>query len=129
MDTWYLENLACPGDYLTLDYRDGGLHCGNGHVYRVVDGVPVMLLDDVDQTLHVAGESIRKAVSDISDVNNKGDGVYLETLGISEAEKQDVIRLASDPKRKIDPVVSCLVDARMASRISVSSEIWRHPDT
>jgi len=108
MDTWYLENLACPRDYLTLDYRDGGLHCGNGHVYRVVDGVPVMLLDDVHQTLSVADESIKKAVSD---VNGESDGVYLETLGISEAEKHDVIRLASDPTRKIDPVVSYLVGA------------------
>src|SRR5262245_45659202 len=108
MDTWYLENLACPRDYLTLDYRDGGLHCGNGHVYRVVDGVPVMLLDDVHQTLRVADESIKKAVSDI---NDESDGVYLETLGISEAEKHDVIRLASDPMCKIDPVVSYLVGA------------------
>jgi 2-polyprenyl-3-methyl-5-hydroxy-6-metoxy-1,4-benzoquinol methylase/uncharacterized protein YbaR (Trm112 family) len=108
IDTWYSENLVCPRDHLSLSCRDEGLSCGNGHIYRVVDGVPIMLLDDVDQTLHVAGESIKKAVSN---VNGDADSIYVETLGISEVERQGVIRLASGQKRKIDPVVSHLVCA------------------
>ncbi|MGH9768115.1 MAG: class I SAM-dependent methyltransferase [Blastocatellia bacterium] len=67
-----------------------------------------MLLDDVSQTLHVADESIKRAIFNIDDEDDK---IYLETLGINEAEKQAVIQLASKPKHKIDPVVSYLVAA------------------
>src|SRR5262245_45805779 len=103
VDQWYLDNLACPRDQLALYCRGEELRCANWHAYRAVDGVPVMLLDNVSQTQHVADKSIKRA---ILKTHEESDEIYLETLGITEAEKQDLVRLASKPENKIDPIVS-----------------------
>ena len=108
IDPWYLENLACPRDHLSLSCRNGKLFCSNGHIYRAVDGIPVMLLDNVSQTQHVADKSLKRAVLYN---HEESDKIYVETLGIPESEKQGVVRLASRPDHKIDPIVSCLVVA------------------
>ncbi len=50
MDNWLLEHLVCPRDHQKLQRRGSFLVCPNGHVYPVVDGIPIMLLDDVDPT-------------------------------------------------------------------------------
>src|SRR5262245_60914200 len=61
---WYCSTLVCPRDHGAL-MRTGStqLRCANGHTYPVVDGIPVMLLDDVPQTAWWVGESIREAHS------------------------------------------------------------------
>jgi ubiquinone/menaquinone biosynthesis C-methylase UbiE len=67
-----------------------------------------MLLDNVSQTQYVAEQSIRRAFLHDHEEN---DTIYLETLGLPEAEKQGLVRSASRPEHKIDPVVSYLVSA------------------
>jgi uncharacterized protein YbaR (Trm112 family) len=47
---WCLDNLVCPRDKARLDLEKDGLACVHGHYYPVVDGIPIMLLDDVEQT-------------------------------------------------------------------------------
>jgi SAM-dependent methyltransferase/uncharacterized protein YbaR (Trm112 family) len=42
--------LRCPRDQNSLTFESDSLVCENGHAYPVVDGVPVMLLDDVEPT-------------------------------------------------------------------------------
>ena len=69
-----------------------------------------MLREDVHQTIRQASASIREAHRWQSDTPD-GEALFLESLGISEEEKQGVVRLASDPANKIDPVVSFLVGA------------------
>jgi len=46
--------LVCPRDKLDLRHEEGHLVCGQGHRYAVVEGVPVMLVSDVEQT-HIEG--------------------------------------------------------------------------
>jgi SAM-dependent methyltransferase len=69
-----------------------------------VNGVPVFLLPDQQQTIGLATESLKAAESEI------GSPLYVNTLGLSEHEKRGVERdwiLGS----KVDPVVSYLVGA------------------
>jgi uncharacterized protein YbaR (Trm112 family) len=61
IEPWYLANLVWPRDPGDLHVTEGGLTCAAGHHYRVVDGVPVMLLEDVRQTLEVATTSLDAA--------------------------------------------------------------------
>lgn len=51
--------LVCPRDHTALARRSRSrdvLACENGHVYPIYDGIPVLLIDDSDQT---HGEALR----------------------------------------------------------------------
>ncbi len=61
IDTWYLENLVCPRDHGGLAFEGAVLRCTAGHRYPVIDGLPVMLLDDVAQTMPLALASMSRA--------------------------------------------------------------------
>jgi SAM-dependent methyltransferase len=69
-----------------------------------------MLLDDVPQTIPLAEMSLRRALSP-EDADSRAPELYLESLGISEDEKQGVADLARQGAGAVDPVVSFLVGA------------------
>ena len=50
MDQWLRENLLCPRDHDALELRGAKLVCPSNHTYPVIEGIPIMLLDDVVQT-------------------------------------------------------------------------------
>jgi len=50
MDQWLIEHLVCPRDKQELDMENDGLICELGHVYPVVDGIPIMLVEDAEST-------------------------------------------------------------------------------
>ena len=108
IDPWFTAHLVCPIDHQALTMRDGALHCGAQHRYPVVDGVPVMLIDAIDQTIDLAGASLRRAR--LEGVDQRAPELYLESLGISEDEKRGVLALAKQGSA-IDPVVAYLVAA------------------
>jgi SAM-dependent methyltransferase len=66
LDPFLLANLVCPRDHTDLDSAGDVLDCARQHRYRVIGDIPVMLLDDVPQTLGVADDSLR-AVSDTAE--------------------------------------------------------------
>lgn len=108
MDRWYLENLVCPRDHNRLEFASDNLTCSAGHAYPVVDGVPVMLLDDEVQTINAAETTLKRAEG-ISD--ERMPDLYLESLSIPEIEKKGIIALARSGKSKVDPVVSYMIGA------------------
>ena len=63
LDDWQLALLQCPRDHSALRSRDGQLICAQGHRYPVVDGVPVFLLAEQEQTLGIANASLRRAIA------------------------------------------------------------------
>ena len=54
IESWFIDNLACPIDHQSLRADGEGLVCAAGHRYPVVDGVPIMLRPDVRQTIELA---------------------------------------------------------------------------
>ncbi|MEJ5310878.1 MAG: methyltransferase domain-containing protein [Anaerolineae bacterium] len=50
MDQWLRDNLVCPRDHKSLEETGSSLICPDGHKYPVIDGIPVMLLDEVIPT-------------------------------------------------------------------------------
>lgn len=108
LDQWFLEHLVCPRDRQSLSLVADALRCGNGHRYPIIDGVPVMLLDDVRQTFTAAGASLARAAGGGGDA--RAPGLYLESIAISDDEKRGVLALAADHP-PIDPVVAYLVAA------------------
>lgn len=63
LDPWFLDNLVCPRDQQSLHLVQNHLVCTEGHTYPVVQGIPVMLLDDVPQTHHYAVQSLDFALN------------------------------------------------------------------
>lgn len=108
IDPWFVENLACPADHQPLRSVGEALVCDAGHHYPVVDGVPVMLRNDVSQTIDLANASLKRALR--QELDARAPHLHLESLGISEDEKRGVLELAQSDS-PIDPVVAYLVAA------------------
>lgn len=110
MDRWFVENLVCPIDKLPLEYSNNMLVSARGRKYPVVEGVPVMLADDVTQTLWVASASLTRARRSPDGEIGARD-LYLDTLGVSEAERVGIHELSRSRGNIIDPVVAYLIGA------------------
>lgn len=108
LDPWFTANLVCPLDHQPLTLTGEQLRCGADHTYPVVDGVPVMLIDRIAQTIDIAAASLRRARSE--SVDTRAPHLHLESLGISEDEKRGVLELSTQD-RVVDPVVAHLVAA------------------
>jgi SAM-dependent methyltransferase/uncharacterized protein YbaR (Trm112 family) len=105
-----LPLLACPRDRGRLRSGGLGLACPMGHEFPVVDGVPVLLLEEDTPTIGVATASLsaarRSASGEIPE-----DPWFTSTLGISEAEKLALLTQAGCGRSPIDPVARFLVAA------------------
>jgi len=73
MDPQLASALVCPRDHSSLEARGRALHCAAGHRYPVLDEIPIMLLDDREQTQWVADDALRQAAQAESD--SSGDRV------------------------------------------------------
>lgn len=109
LDNWCLENLACPRTHTPLFESVEGLVSPAGTVYPVVEGIPILLRDDVAQTIGLARASLDRASGRL--IDQRAPDLFLESLGMSEEEKVGVLDLARRPDNLIDPVVSYLVGA------------------
>jgi SAM-dependent methyltransferase len=47
---WLADRLVCPYDHLALQRTATTMHCPNGHVHRIVSGIPILFRDDVEET-------------------------------------------------------------------------------
>ncbi len=108
IDPWLRERLVCPRDRGPLIDSNDALQCAEGHTYPVEDGVPVLLISDVPQTFAAAGASLARVSSNTIDL--RAPDLYLESVEISDEEKQGVLELAAR-QQVVDPVVAYLVAA------------------
>ena len=51
LDPWFERELVCPRDHSDLRRDAAQLVCHFSHQYPIVEGIPIMLVDDVPQTL------------------------------------------------------------------------------
>lgn len=61
VDPWFEDNLACPADQAPLHWDGHHWRGACGHTYPMVDGIPVLLQADVDQTHRAAARSLEHA--------------------------------------------------------------------
>lgn len=108
VDPWFAASLRCPIDRSRLSASHDNLVCDRGHRYPIVDGTPVMLRRDVPQTITLADASLKRASGEL--IDQRAPGLHLESLGISDTEKNGVVDLARG-RTAIDPVVAYLVAA------------------
>ena len=108
MDSFLLDKIVCSMEKLPLEVKGNHLLSPGGYKYPLIDNVPIMLLDDVEQTIGVAKESLNLGKKSNS---SHDDNLYLSSLGISEEEKKGLMNLFQNNKSEIDPAVSFLIAA------------------
>jgi len=92
--------LSCPRDGSPVREQGSALVCAAGHVYPVVEGIPVFILEETQPSLSVTRASLHAART------GAGAPFYLNTVGgISETERRAI---EQELRRGtiIDPVVS-----------------------
>jgi SAM-dependent methyltransferase/uncharacterized protein YbaR (Trm112 family) len=107
LDPWYLEHLRCPVEHTRLEYRDGELVSPAGRSYPVIDGVPVMLVENVEQTQWVAEASMKRARN--GEVDERAPELYLESLGVEPHDRTAMVEQYRNNPMGIDPVVAHMV--------------------
>jgi SAM-dependent methyltransferase/uncharacterized protein YbaR (Trm112 family) len=110
MDPWYVDNLVCPLEKTPLRLENSVLVSRAGRRYPIVDGIPVMLVEEAEQTIGVATSSLARAQS-ASLADTRAAHLYLESLGLSDAEKTGIAELDQSGRSPIDPVVAFMVGA------------------
>ena len=109
LNNWLSQKLVCPRTHSLLRVNEGFLTSDSGAKYFIVDGTPVMLLADVEQTMSLAENSLDRAQGGSGDV--RAPELYLESMGLVDAEKRGIVDLYKAGNNTIDPVVSFLVGA------------------
>jgi SAM-dependent methyltransferase/uncharacterized protein YbaR (Trm112 family) len=104
IDARLLGLLACPRDHGELRVENGRLCCDHGHSYPIVDGVPVFLLAEREQTIGIASASLQAAET------ASGAPLYVATIGLTDEQRRAIERDWS-PSAKIDSVISYLIGA------------------
>ena len=110
LDPWYLENLVCPVDGLRLRLEGAFLISECGRRYPVVEGMPVMLLNDVVETIGVARVSLDLALAIASGESVAAAPLYVETLGITDNERANT-RILHAMGGEYDAVVATMIGA------------------
>lgn len=125
-DAAWFSDLVCPVDKSRLRFENDRLISGVGRVYPVVDGIPVMLVADIEQTIDAAYQSISAAVQGQSDPPLAG--YFVESLGLSDEERSALAKVIRTRSAGIDPVVSFMVAATNGNAYqSMSSVLDNYP--
>jgi len=104
------QNLVCPRDGLSLTQNDAVLICPGGHEYPLMDDIPVLLLDDCEQTIGIASESLAVA-SRVARGEIPCDPYFTSTLGINDIEREGILAEAQKAPSGIDPVARFMIGA------------------
>ena len=96
--------LACPRHQADITLTENEVACPFGCRFPVVDGVPVMLLEEKEQSIEIAAASLSAART------GNGAPLYLDTIGLAEHEKRG-IEQDYDPDGCIDSAISYLIGA------------------
>ena len=83
IDPWLLAHLACPRCKGPLTLHGDWLTCQQDHRYPVIDDIPVMVLDDVEQTHWVATHALEhyREAADSQPSDGTIDPVVQEAVG------------------------------------------------
>lgn len=108
----WLETVPrCPRDVSRLELHGNFLVCEQGHRYPVVGDVPVLVRDDVRQTLWVAQRSWELAMEACSTDGPPKDPLFLDALGVNDQQRAEIRSLFDGHAAGVDPVVQYIVAA------------------
>jgi SAM-dependent methyltransferase/uncharacterized protein YbaR (Trm112 family) len=117
LDPALVDMLVDPVEVLPLRYSDGVLRARNGAEYPVVEGVPVLLREDVTQTIGIARESFNLATC-----KPPPDPYFVETLGLAEHEKDRIRASIRGGDQEADPIIRYIIPATSGHAYNYGAE-------
>ena len=123
-----LQVLACPHDHTQLHLDSARkLTCEAGHEFPIIDGVPVLLPQNVEPTMDTAAASLIIS-QQAAAFNRSAPDLYLGSLGISDVERTAIDELSRSATSEIDPVVQYLIAATCGTAYkSVTGKLTYYP--
>src|SRR4028119_364539 len=95
MNEWVLQNIVCPRDHGSLELTHGKLVCPANHTYPVVDGIPIMLLEEAVPTQQITVDTFHTvaAIEKVQEntcsstllpygIGVEGDGIHAHVQGV-----------------------------------------------
>jgi len=80
LNKWLRTHLVCPRDHLSLSQEDDRLRCTNGHEYHIINGIPVMLIEEQRPTHTAFAETLAKiktgATLSVNDTTGQSKAVH-----------------------------------------------------
>src|SRR5262245_50482500 len=74
LDLRLVSILECPRDHSELRVENGNFCCLLGHKYPILDGIPIFLLAEKEQTIGIASASLEAAEKAM------GGHLYIDTI-------------------------------------------------
>jgi len=108
MDNFLLDSLVDPVDKTPLRVAGNILKSSSGRNYPIVEGIPIMLVEGIDQTIGAGERTLHVAHKEVID----NDPWYLDTTTMGDQNIAELkIRLSAGSQFSIDPVISYLIGA------------------
>lgn len=104
-----LEELRCPADGSLLRREGEILVSEAGRAYPVVEDVPVLLQEDVPDTLWVCSASREAAWAHVN--GERDDQHFLDTVGFTPEERRDAEEMAARVDDGIAAIINYIVGA------------------
>lgn len=83
MNEWLRTSLVCPRDKEKLEIKDEKLICPQNHVYPIVEGIPVMLVNEAETTHGYIEQTLEK----VAVLNDKSVETQTEPKRIHEVDE------------------------------------------
>ncbi len=83
MNEWLRTSLVCPRDKEKLEIKDEKLICPQNHVYPIVEGIPVMLVNEAEMTHGYIEQTLEKVAA----LKEKRSETETETKRINEVDE------------------------------------------
>src|SRR5665811_1545254 len=92
MDNFLLDSLVDPVDKTPLRVTGDILQSSSGRTYPIVQGIPIMLVEGIDQTIRAAERTLHVAHKEVND----NDPWYLDTTTMGDRNIRELrMRLSS----------------------------------
>ena len=101
--------LASPIDGRPMRRVGDTLKSDSGHEFPIVEGIPILLLPDTNDTIGAMAAS-RAVVAGMENVNSH-DPYYLDTLGLTPEERTRFRKEVGRKDSEIDPVAAFMIGA------------------
>jgi SAM-dependent methyltransferase/uncharacterized protein YbaR (Trm112 family) len=110
---WLRSVIVCPRDRTPFIFGPDRITCADGHEYALIEGVPILLVDEVGQTHPCAEASLEVARLWLRGDPDARDpeGLYLQTIGITGEEKAGVRSSWLTRQSPVDSVVAYAIAA------------------
>lgn len=79
-DPWLREHVVCPRDENPLEVGADQLVCSSGHRYRIVDGIPVLLRDDVEHVHWAANRALELSEKELVEGSGHIEGTRVHSF-------------------------------------------------